>query len=124
MCRDTTKTTDFESRENEADPMTRLPRRFAATVLCAAMLIGGPAAANPIERACLQSERAAGNQGLCNCIGAAAERTLSRRHMRQGARFFADPQRAQDVRQSDRRAHEELWQAWRQFGETAEAMCG
>jgi hypothetical protein len=44
--------------------------------------------------------------------------------MREGARFFTDPQRAQDVRQSDRRSDEEMWRAWRNFGETAEAMCG
>jgi hypothetical protein len=61
---------------------------------------------------------------LCSCIGSAAERTLTRSQMREGARFFTDPQRAQDVRQSDRRSHEEMWRAWRNFGETAEAMCG
>lgn len=82
-----------------------------------------PASANPIERACMQSGRAAASPGLCACIGAAAERTLSRRQMRDGARFFSDPQRAQDVRMSDRRSDEELWQAWRNFGETAEALC-
>lgn len=82
-----------------------------------------PAAANPIERACLQSGRSAANTALCSCIGSAAERTLSSRQMRDGARFFRDPQRAQDVRQSDRRNDEELWRAWRSFGETAEAMC-
>jgi hypothetical protein len=82
-----------------------------------------PAAANPIERACLQSDRAAGNRALCACIGAAADRTLTRSQMREGARFFSDPQRAQDVRMSDRRSHEDLWRAWRNFGETAEALC-
>jgi hypothetical protein len=83
-----------------------------------------PAAANPIERACNASDRAAATRSLCSCIGTAAERTLTRSQMRAGARFFTDPQRAQDVRQSDRRSHEEMWRAWRNFGETAEAMCG
>ena len=83
-----------------------------------------PAAANPIERACNQSDRAAATRSLCACIGTAADLTLSRSQMREGARFFDDPQRAQDVRQSDRRSDEALWQAWRNFGETAEAMCG
>lgn len=82
-----------------------------------------PAAANAIERACLQSGRSAANPALCSCIGSAAQRTLTGSQMRAGARFFQDPQRAQDVRQSDRRNHEELWRAWRNFGETAEAMC-
>jgi hypothetical protein len=82
-----------------------------------------PAAANPIERACLQSGRSAANTALCSCVGSAAERTLTNRQMRDGARFFRDPQRAQDVRQSSRRNDEELWRAWRNFGQTAEAMC-
>ncbi len=82
-----------------------------------------PASANPIERACLQSGRSTADTALCSCIGSAADRTLTNRQMRDGARFFRDPQRAQDVRQSSQRAHEDLWQAWRRFGETAEAMC-
>jgi hypothetical protein len=44
--------------------------------------------------------------------------------MRAGARFFANPDHAQEVRQSDRPHHEALWQAWRAFGEAAESMCG
>lgn len=82
-----------------------------------------PAVANPIERACLQSGRQAANSALCDCIGRAAQQTLTNGQMRAGARFFQDPQRAQDVRQSDRRSDEDLWRAWRSFGETAEAMC-
>jgi hypothetical protein len=81
------------------------------------------ATANPIERACLQSGRSAANPALCACIGSAAQRTLTSRQMRDGVRFFRDPQRAQEVRQSDRRSDEEMWTAWRNFGQTAEAMC-
>ena len=91
--------------------------------LAAGALAPLPVQANPIERACLQSPRDAATPALCSCIGNAAERTLTRGQMREGARFFADPQRAQDVRQSDRRSDEEMWRAWRSFGETAEAMC-
>lgn len=89
----------------------------------AGMLAPLTAAANPIERACLQSGRSGTSGALCSCIGAAADRTLTNRQMRDGARFFQDPQRAQDVRQSDRRSDADLWRAWRNFGETAEAMC-
>mgnify|MGYP000173892477 CR=1 FL=1 len=81
------------------------------------------ATANPIERACLQSGRSAASSTLCACIGAAADLTLTGRQMRDGSRFFRDPQRAQDVRQSDRRSDEDLWRAWNSFGQTAEAMC-
>lgn len=93
-------------------------------VLTAGMAMPVPAAANPIERACNQSDRAAANRALCACIGSAANLTLTRSQMREGARFFDNPQRAQDVRQSDRRSDEAMWQAWRNFGEIAEAMCG
>lgn len=82
-----------------------------------------PANANPIERACLQSERAEANRSLCSCIGQAARRTLTGSQMREGARFFIDPQRAQDVRSSQSRRHTDMWRAWRNFGDTAEAMC-
>lgn len=83
-----------------------------------------PVLANPIERACLQSGRAEANRALCACVGQVARRTLTGPQMRQGARFFNDPDRAQEMRQSSRPNHERMWQAWRRFGETAEAMCG
>lgn len=101
---------------------------FLPALLLAFSFVGAvaplPAGANPIERACLQSNRSAANRTLCSCVGQAAQRTLTGSQMREGARFFSDPQRAQDVRQSDRRRHEEMWQAWRNFGDTAEQMCG
>jgi len=95
----------------------------ALALVAAGALYPLAAAANPIQRACLQSGRSAASNTLCACIGAAADMTLTNRQMRDGARFFRDPQRAQDVRQSDRRNDEELWLAWRSFGEAAEAMC-
>ena len=94
-----------------------------ALVAAGIFTVPGPAGANPIERACLNSGRPAATRALCDCIGRVANQTLTSGQMRAGARFFQDPQRAQDVRQSDRRSDEELWRAWRNFGETAEAMC-
>jgi len=103
-----------------------LPALLPALVLVftlAVALAPLPASANPIERACLQSERTAANRSLCSCIGQAARRTLTGSQMREGARFFTDPQRAQDVRTSNSRRHTDMWNAWRNFGDTAEAMC-
>ena len=101
--------------------------RLIPAALCAVLALGGvmpaPAEARTIERACLQSDRAQGNRALCGCIQAAADVTLSERDQRMGAKFFQDPHAAQEVRQSDRRTHEEFWQRWRSFGETAEALC-
>ena len=104
--------------------MMKRPVFLSVLALAAASTLAPlPVSANPIERACQQSSRAAATPALCDCIGRAAEQTLTNRQMRAGARFFQDPQRAQDVRQSDRRNDEELWRAWRNFGETAEALC-
>ena len=94
------------------------------TLSVAGALAPVPAKANPIERACLESSRAAGDRELCSCVGEAANRTLTARQMREGARFFTDPQRAQEVRDSTSRRHEDMWRAWNDFGQTAEDMCG
>lgn len=105
--------------------MTRSLSILFALALGALGMIAAPqpVGANVIERACLQSGRPAASRALCDCIGRVARQTLTGGQMRAGARFFQDPQRAQDVRQSDRRGDEELWRAWRNFGDTAEAMC-
>lgn len=93
-------------------------------VLAAAFLVVPTALhANPIQRACMASDRNA-SRALCSCIGDAADATLTRSQMREGARWFDDPQRAQDVRQSDRARDEEMWSAWRTFSTLAEQSCG
>ena len=94
-------------------------------ILAAALVAAAPAAwAGPIERACIQSNRSAGNRALCGCIQQAADLTLSTREQSRAAKFFTDPHQAQVVRQSDRRTDEEFWQRYKMFGETAEAYCG
>ena len=95
------------------------------TALTATLPVGmaAPVVAKPIQNACLQSAREAVSYQLCGCIQSAADITLTRRDQRQAAKFFDDPQRAQDVRQSDRSTHESFWQKYKRFGETAEAYC-
>lgn len=80
--------------------------------------------AGPIERACLQSDRAAASRALCACIQGVANTSLGRNEQRRGAQFFSDPQLAQDTRQSDRASDERLWQRWRAFASLAEQRCG
>lgn len=82
-----------------------------------------PLQAGPIGSACMASKRAAANPRLCNCIQQAADMTLTRGDQRLAARFFADPHRAQEIRQSDRRSHEVFWERYKQFGATAQAFC-
>ncbi len=85
-------------------------------------LVAGSASAGTIQRACLDAPRA-GSMQLCSCIQAAADRTLSSRDQRLAAKFFRDPDMAQEIRQSDRQAHEVFWKRYRDFGRAAEAFC-
>jgi hypothetical protein len=81
------------------------------------------AMAGPIDRACMASDRRARSPRLCACIQQVADQTLTRADQRMAARFFRDPQMAQDIRQSDNRDHEIFWRKYRAFGETAAATC-
>ncbi|MHC0053715.1 hypothetical protein [Actibacterium sp. D379-3] len=80
--------------------------------------------AGAIERACLSSDRKAASRSLCGCIQQAADLTLDRRDQRMAAKFFKDPHKAQEIRQSDNRSDEAFWLRYRQFGTTAETYCG
>lgn len=97
-------------------------KKLALAAVMAALAT--PGAAGPIERACLQSERPGASRSLCGCIQQAADLTLSRGDQKRAVGFFRDPHQAQVVRQSDRRADEEFWQRYKNFGATAEAYCG
>ena len=108
---------------SEARQMT--PKAFLGVALVAASVVTLPqaAAANPIERACLGSDRPAASRSLCRCIGNAADLTLNGSDMRVGARFFRDPGQAERVQLSDTARDDAFWRRWRQFAQTAEAMC-
>lgn len=80
-------------------------------------------AAGTVERACLSSGRAA-NRAVCGCIQDVANLTLTGSDQKMASSFFKDPQKAQDVRQSDRRSHEEFWLRYKQFGAFAQQLCG
>jgi hypothetical protein len=86
--------------------------------------VAGPAQSNPIEQACAQSDRPGVNTTICRCIGDAADLTLSPSDMREGARFFRDPGRAQEIQLSDTPRNDAFWSRWQQFGAMAEALCG
>lgn len=94
--------------------------------MAAVMLAAGAPAlqAGPIEQACRASGRPQATLALCACIQQAANGTLSRADQRRAVRFFRDPHKAQEVRQSSRPADAAFWQRYRTFGETAELRCG
>lgn len=79
--------------------------------------------AGAIERACNRSDRKAASRSLCGCIQNVADKVLSNSDQRLAAKFFKDPQRAQDVRQSDKSNLEVFWKRYKAFGATAEQSC-
>ncbi|SOB94324.1 hypothetical protein [Rhodobacter maris] len=92
-------------------------------VIAATLTLAGSAAfAGPIDGACLQAGRTA-DRALCGCIQQVADATLSRADQRRAAKFFTDPDMAQDVRMSDSRADEDFWLRYKSFAEAAEAYC-
>lgn len=82
-----------------------------------------PFARGPIHSACLASDRKARSRERCGCIQAVADRTLSSSQQKVAVSFYSDPQKAQDMRQSDRPVHESFWLDYKAYGETAERIC-
>ena len=94
-----------------------------SVVALAITLPATPVLAGPIESACNRSDRGAANPVLCSCIQATANQTLSRSDQRKAARFFRDPDRAQDVRMSPSAADNAFWARYRAFGDAAGRHC-
>ncbi|MEZ5911563.1 MAG: hypothetical protein R3D84_04440 [Paracoccaceae bacterium] len=79
--------------------------------------------AGPIEKACLKSGRDVASPSLCGCIQQVADMTLNASDQRLAAKFFRDPDMAQEVRMSDRSSHEAFWLRYTGFGEAAQELC-
>lgn len=92
-------------------------------VLLGALQLAAPVRAGAIEQACKSSDRRAASPSLCRCIQSVAERRLTTREQREVSQWFRDPQMAQDVRQSSKRADERLWDRYKRFGEDAAKIC-
>lgn len=94
------------------------------SVLGLAAAMGAPAvSADEIQRACLGSPRAAGNQTLCACLQAAANRTLTPGDQRRVSRFFRDPDQAETTRMSRSAADDAFWERYEAFADLAESFC-
>lgn len=100
-----------------------MKKSLIAASLALAVLSPGIAFAGPIENACNDSSRAQANRQLCRCIDSVARHTLTRSEQRRAARFFSDPDEAQEVRMSRTRADNEFWARYRAFGQEAERVC-
>ena len=95
-----------------------------ALVLSLVLLsLAGAASAQSIERACLRSDRDAKSRALCGCIQQAANLMLSASDQKLAVTFYRDPQSAQDIRQSSRRAHENFWDRYKEYAATASKFC-
>lgn len=95
--------------------------RAGFTALC--LVAAGPALAGPIESACLRSDRQSASRSLCGCIQNVADVVLNYGDQRRAAKFFTNPQQAQDVRQSARASDEAFWLRYKAFGDNAESYC-
>lgn len=97
---------------------------LVALTLTSSLLSAPALQAGTIENACRSSSRGAAQPTLCHCIQQVAETSLTRSEQRAVSKFFAEPHRAQEVRQSDKRSDTQLWQRYIQFGSEAERVCG
>ncbi|MCV6597555.1 MAG: hypothetical protein OIF40_10800 [Mangrovicoccus sp.] len=95
-----------------------------STGLTLSALTPSPASAKQIERACMASDRRAATQSTCRCIQRVADQILTRPDQRKAAKFFKDPDEAQKVRMSDANRDEKFWTRYKDFGNTAIAVCG
>lgn len=82
-----------------------------------------PFASGPIQSACARSGRKDANRRLCGCVQAAANETLSSSDQSLAISFYTNPQRGQDVRQSDRASNEAFWTRYKLYVARAERYC-
>ena len=101
----------------------KTPILVATLVMLTAPFLATTASAGTIERACLSSDRRGADRAVCGCIQQVADMTLRDGDQRRAAKFFTDPDRAQEVRASDRDADNAFWDRYKNFGATAEVYC-
>lgn len=98
---------------------------LGAAVVALLVLGGcGGRVSGAIGQACLNSGRDAANPRLCSCIQSVANQTLTSAEQRRAARFFREPQLAQDTRQSSDSGDSAFWRRYRAFADRATAVCG
>jgi len=96
---------------------------IVGALLTAAACGGSGGATGDISEACLDADRRAASPALCSCIQQVANQSLSNRDQSRAAEFFAEPQLAQDTRQSDRSSDERFWLRYRAFSDLASEIC-
>lgn len=97
--------------------------RIALVMVIATVVAASDAQAGRINGACLKSDRSNVNPALCACLQRVADQILTRSDQRLAARFFEEPQLAQDTRMSDTPADDAFWDRYTDFGTTAANVC-
>ena len=93
-------------------------------IAAAAVVLTTPlAVAGPVDSACMRSDRSASSRQLCGCIQQVADMSLTSADQRRAAAFFQDPDKAQEVRMSDRASDEDFWNRYKSFAQNAESLC-
>ncbi|MGB3147138.1 MAG: hypothetical protein WBA91_05195 [Paracoccaceae bacterium] len=84
--------------------------------------LSGPLlAGGPVEKACRST--GSGSAPLCSCIQKAADMTLNGSDQRRAAKFFTNPDKAQQARADDSASAEAFWQRYSNFAAFAEDTC-
>jgi hypothetical protein len=96
---------------------------IGALAVVAACGGGAPNVTGDISEACVAADRRAASPELCSCVQQVANQSLSGRDQARAAVFFAEPQLAQDTRQSDNRGDENFWLRYRAFSDLAAQIC-
>ncbi|MDF1857272.1 hypothetical protein [Pseudooceanicola sp.] len=98
--------------------------RFTLLAAAACLSLGASVAqAGPINRACLASDRSGASRAVCGCIQNAADKTLTRQDQRLAAKFFREPDKAEEVRMSKSNGNNAFWDRYTKFGAVAESSC-
>lgn len=84
----------------------------------------GPRVTGEVGRACIEADRRAATRTLCACVQQAANATLNGSDQIRAAEFFANPELAQQTRQSDRRTDERFWDRYKVFTQRSQQLCG
>ncbi|HEY0213317.1 MAG TPA: hypothetical protein VGC40_06990 [Paenirhodobacter sp.] len=94
---------------------------IAAASIWAGLTLASAAQAGPVGNACMNARNA--TNAVCGCIDQVADQSLSRSDQRRAAGFFKDPDKAQQVRMSERQSDNDFWLRYKNFATTAEAYC-
>ncbi len=91
---------------------------FAVAIIISA----SSAISGPVSSACLNSGRSV-SQPLCACIQNVADMTLTGSDQKLAASLLRDPEKAEEIRVSDRERNKTFWARYQSFASTAGSVC-